>query len=117
MARKRGGALYVGIKGCVVALDRVTGMERWRTKLEGVRMKTTSFVGLHLDEDQLYAAYNGEIYCLEARTVAVRWHNQLRGLGTGLASLLAEGAPVATPPPPVSEEHRRRVAAQRAAGG
>ena len=44
MARRRGGVLFVGIKGHVVALDRATGGELWRTKLEGVRMKIHDFV-------------------------------------------------------------------------
>jgi hypothetical protein len=46
-----------------------------------------------------------------------RWHNQLRGLGTGLASLLAEGAPEATPPTPVFEAQRRREASQHGGAG
>ena len=116
MARRRGGVLYVGIKGHVVALDRATGGELWRTKLEGVRMRATAFVYVHQDDDQLYAAYNGEVFCLDPKTGALRWHNQMRGLGTGLVSLLAEHAPPSSPPPPVFEEQRRRNASQHSSG-
>ena len=116
MARRRGGVLFVGIKGHVVALDRTTGGELGRTKLEGVRMKATAFVYLHQDQDQLYAAYNGEIFCLDPRTGTLRWHNQMRGLGTGLVSVLAERAAASSPPPPVFEEQRRRNASQHSSG-
>jgi outer membrane protein assembly factor BamB len=116
MARRRGGVLYVGIKGHVIALDRTTGAELWRTKLSGVRARVTDFVYVHQDQDQLYAAYNGEIFCLDPKGGTVLWHNQLRGLGTGLASLLAESAVPAPPPPPVFEEQRRRSASQHSAG-
>jgi outer membrane protein assembly factor BamB len=117
MARPRGGTLYVGIKGHVVALDRATGAEQWRTKLEGVRVRTTDFVYLHRDEDQLFAAYNGEVYALDPKTGEVRWHNQFRGLGTGLVSLLTDAATAVTlPPPPVFEEQRRRSASQHSSG-
>ncbi len=112
MARKRVGVLYVGIKGHVIALERTTGTELWRVKLEGVRARMSDFVYLYQDEDQLYAAYNGEVYCLDPRSGTVVWHNQLRGLGTGLASLLAESATPRIPPPPVFEAQRRRDGSQ-----
>ena len=117
MPRMRAGVLYVGIKGHVLALDRLTGTELWRTKLQGARMKVYDFVHVHRDGEQLYAAYNGEIYCLDPKTGALRWHNQLRGLGTGLASLLSDAAPPPTEAPPsVFEEQRRRNASQHSAG-
>jgi outer membrane protein assembly factor BamB len=118
MARLRGGVLYVGVKGQVVALDRTTGGELWRTKLQGVRMRTSDFVHLHRDDDQLYASYNGEIYALDPKSGAVRWHNQLRGLGTGLASLLSDAADPSAPPPlPVFEQQRRRSSSHQGGGG
>ena len=91
MARARGGALYLGIKGHVIAVDRATGEERWRTKLTGVTMRTSDFVHLVRDGDLLVAAYNGEVYCLDPKSGEVRWHNKLSKLGTGLVSIVGEG--------------------------
>lgn len=93
MPRTPDRLLYVGIKGHVLALDRATGAEVWRTKLEGLRMRASDFVHLSLDDDQLYAATSGELYCLDRRTGMVRWHNQLTGLGTGLVSMVSDGPP------------------------
>lgn len=85
--------IHIGIKGHVIALDRATGTEIWRTKLSGVRMKTSDFVYLSLDGDQLYATLSGEIFCLDVASGEVRWHEQLRGLGTGLVSIVSASAP------------------------
>ena len=87
MPRARVEPLYVGIKGHVIAMQQDTGVELWRTKLEGARMRAHDFVHLLRDRDSLFASYNGEVYCLDPKTGEVRWHNQLRGLGTGLTSL------------------------------
>ena len=84
---------YVGIKGHVLALDRATGTEIWRTKLSGLRMKTSDFVYLSLDDDQLYATLSGEIFCLDSASGEVRWHDQLKGLGTGLVSIVSAASP------------------------
>jgi len=58
MPRDETVLLFVGIKGSVVALDRATGNERWRTKLKGM-----SFVSLHRDDRYLYASTRGELFC------------------------------------------------------
>ena len=81
MPRPRKGLLHVGIKDHVLALDLDPDVEVWRTKLEGVRMRTQAFVHLQRDANALYASYSGEIFCLDPATGAVRWHNQLTGLG------------------------------------
>ncbi len=115
--RRKTVLVHVGLKGHVVALDRDTGAEVWRTALQGVRMKMYGFVGLHRDGDQLYASYSGEVYCLDPETGEVRWHSQLRGLGTGLASVLGPTAEPAAPPPPAAfEAHRRRHSSQHSSG-
>ena len=90
MPRARGGPLYLGIKGHVIAVDRATGQERWRTKLSGVRMRTSDFVYLHRDGDDLFATFSGELFCLDPRSGTVRWHNQLTGLGTGIVTLATD---------------------------
>lgn len=112
--------LFVGIKQHVIALDRATGGELWRVKLEGMRMRSHSFVGLHLDGPDLYATCNGEIFCLDPATGTVRWHNQLKGLGVGIVSVLTEPPPGAerarsSPPLTVAEELQMRQRQRQAA--
>ncbi len=112
--------MYVGIKHHVIAIDRATGTELWRVKLQGMRMRAHDFVGLHLDGDDLFATCNGELFCLDPAAGAVRWHNQLTGLGTGVVSILtppdapdrsAEQSPSMT----VAEELHRRAQQRQAA--
>jgi hypothetical protein len=54
--------LIIGIKGTVLALDRATGQEVWRTPL--MRL---SFVNVTLAGEQVLAATRGEIYCLDRK--------------------------------------------------
>src|SRR5262245_45910011 len=74
--------VYLGIRGTVVALDRDSGAELWRTPLKG-----WNFVNLTLEGEDLFATTYGEIYCLDAATGQIRWNNRLRGLGYGLVSI------------------------------
>jgi hypothetical protein len=74
--------MYLGIRGTVVALDRRTGAELWRTPLKG-----GDFVNLAIDGDSLFATARGEIYCLDPITGRVRWNNPLKGLGWGLVTI------------------------------
>jgi outer membrane protein assembly factor BamB len=100
-------AVYVGIKGTVVALDRSSGTEIWRTSLKG-----SDFVNVVLGEGDLLAATKGELFCLDAATGEIRWHNRLSGLGLGLITVApscAQGNVV------VSAAKRRRD--QEAAAG
>jgi outer membrane protein assembly factor BamB len=99
--------LFIGIKGTVLALDRNTGDEVWRTSVKG-----TDFVNLVLDEDNLYATARGEIFCLNPVNGDIRWHNKLSGLGFGLVTIASSGQLVA-----LAEKRRRDQAAAAAAGG
>lgn len=86
MARRRSSSLvYLGIKGHVIALNRLTGDEVWKTELKG-----SSFVQVFRDEEYLYAAARGEIFCLAPDSGQVLWHNPLKGLGWDLASLASD---------------------------
>ena len=78
--------LYIGIKGCVIALDRSTGAEVWRTKLTG-----PDFVNVAVDGTKIFAATHGEIFCLNSTSGEVVWRNPLKGLGYGLASIGLDG--------------------------
>ena len=100
-------AVYVGIKGGVVALDRGTGEEVWRAPLKG-----RQFVTVLVDGDRIFAATAGEVFCLDTWTGNVVWSNPMRGLGWGLASLATASASVS----PVWEKEKQRRDAAAAAG-
>jgi outer membrane protein assembly factor BamB len=100
--------VYIGIKGRVLALDRVTGEEVWRTKLQSASVMT-----LGLIDGQLFAGVNGELYCLDAADGKVLWRNRLRGLGTGflaIANAGQQGEAVAT----IADQQTRQNAANSA---
>lgn len=100
-------AIYLGIKGAVVALNRATGEEIWRTTLKG-----SDFVNVVLDGNQLYATTKGEIFCLDKTTGEPRWQNKLPGLGLGLISIATPtGSQV------LSAQEKRQRDAAAAAGG
>jgi outer membrane protein assembly factor BamB len=101
-------AIYLGIKGTVVALNRSTGEEIWRTALKG-----SDFVSVVLDGNQLYATTKGEFFCLDTATGQPRWHNKLSGMGTGLITIATPtGSQVLT----AQEKLQRDQAAVAAAG-
>jgi putative pyrroloquinoline-quinone binding quinoprotein len=96
--------VFGGIKGKVVALDRSTGTEVWRTDLKG-----SDFVNLVLDNGDLFATTKGRLYRLDPDTGNVLWCNELPGLGWGIVTL-AGASQVAA-----SAEKRRRDAQAAAA--
>jgi outer membrane protein assembly factor BamB len=97
--------VFVGIGGHVVALDRATGSEIWRTKLKG-----SDFVNVALDGDTLLATARGQLFCLDPSSGSIRWQNELKGLGLGLVSLAGVNTA-----PAAEWERRRRAAAAAAA--
>ncbi len=76
--------LFIGIKGSVLALDRATGQELWRTPLKG-----GDFVNVTLEGEQILATTRGEIYCL-SKAGTILWNNPLKGLGHGLVTVATE---------------------------
>jgi outer membrane protein assembly factor BamB len=114
MPRDRVRPLFIGIKGRVVALDRRTGAELWRAELKG-----GDFVNVFLDERYVYALTKGEAFCLDAERGSVVWHNPLKGLGLGLATMAAEGlaGPTSSNYVAVSEALRRQQQAAHSAHG
>ena len=98
--------LYVGIAGVVIALDRSTGAEVWRTKLKG-----GDFVNVLLDGPDLLATTKGEIFCLNPRDGQIKWNNRLKGLGFGLVSVAGSDSSAAM----IAEYRRRQEAARSAA--
>lgn len=98
--------IYIGVKGSVLALDRATGTELWRTKLKG------DFVNVVLDGGQLYATTQGEISRLDPASGQVVWTNALRGMGLGLVTIATAGSSQITP---MQEKMNQEAAAANAA--
>jgi outer membrane protein assembly factor BamB len=116
MARPRQGFVYVGIKGNVVALDRKTGEEHWKTELKGSMGRSSSFVCVFRDPDYVFASVGGEIWCLDPKSGSILWHNKLRGLGLGLTSIASDAMPGASGSyASIAETQRQREAAAAAA--
>lgn len=86
-------AIFIGIYGDVIALDRATGKQLWRAVLKGA-----DYVNLLVDGDRVIATAKGEVFCLDAATGHVLWNNRLPGEGTGLATIAtASGSSSALP--------------------
>jgi outer membrane protein assembly factor BamB len=116
MARPRAGIVYVGLKASVVALDRRTGAEVWRTPLKGGVGRSSSFVTLQRDGDILYAGVGGEIWALDPKSGTILWHNPLKGFGYGIASILGDTEDARSSAlPGASAENQRQAAAAAAA--
>ena len=77
--------MYIGIKGTVLAIDRRTGQEQWRTHLKG-----SDFVNVAIGPDEVFATAWGELFCLDPVTGRIRWHNPLTGMGWGLITIAGD---------------------------
>jgi outer membrane protein assembly factor BamB len=108
MPRFSGKLVYIGIKGAVLALDRVSGEEVWHTPLKG-----SDFVNVILDGGELLATTRGEVFCLDTATGTIRWNNPLRGWGWGLATIAIPGT--SSSPAAMAEYRRRQQEAQSSA--
>ena len=94
--------VFIGIKGSVVALSRVTGQQVWATHLKG-----SDFVNVVLEDGAVLASCCGEIFCLDPLTGNALWHNPLKGFGTGLVTLATEHNPGDGNAPVLAEKRRR----------
>jgi outer membrane protein assembly factor BamB len=86
-------AIFIGIKGSVIAIDRATGQSLWETPLKG-----SDFVNVILDEDRVLAATKGELFCLDAVTGKLLWNNKLPGLGQGIITIATSSGSTAMGP-------------------
>lgn len=110
MPREQRTLLYVGIKGCVVALDRKNGDEAWR-----IELRRAEFVTVFWDGDGLFAANAGEVWRLNPTTGEIMWHNEMKRLGRGVISLASSAAASGGNDTELAEQKRRRDAAAAAA--
>jgi outer membrane protein assembly factor BamB len=97
-------AIFVGIKGAALAIDRDTGQTLWRTELKG-----SDFVSLTVQGGDLFAASRGRVYRLDPLSGDILWCNELPGLGWGIVSLAGASQEAGV------EEQRRRQAQAAAA--
>lgn len=102
----RPSAIFFGIRGKVIALDRTTGQELWTAELKG-----SDFVNVVLDNDRIIATTKGEAFCLDPQSGQRLWHNELPGQGRGLATIATAGGG-SSPMPPFREKQRQDEEAQ-----
>ena len=97
-------AVFLGVRGDVVALDRATGQELRHTELPG-----SDFVNLVLDQDRIIGSTRGKAFCIDAVSGQILWRNDLPGMGLGLVSIATASG--STPSGPSSEKRRQDEAA------
>jgi outer membrane protein assembly factor BamB len=100
---KTSDLVFIGIAGSVLGLNRATGQKVWATHLKG-----SDFVNVVLHDEAVLASCDGEIFCLDPLTGNARWHNPLKGFGTGLATIATDHDLESGTAPPVLAEKRRR---------
>ncbi len=71
-------SLFIGMNGHVVSIDKTSGTENWRVKL-----KSASITVVSSDDERVYAAAGGHLFCLDIQTGQQLWTNELKGLGYG----------------------------------
>jgi len=75
--------IFVGFNSQVVALHRDSGSLIWQWKSP----KGGGYVTLLLDGDRLIVSVMGYMYCLDPANGNQLWFNELKGFGSGVASL------------------------------
>jgi len=73
-----------------------SGTELWRTKLVTGMLSATAYQDVSvLDHDgKVFAGCHGHLFCLDARSGEVLWHNKLDGLGHNDVTLSIAGRSV-----------------------
>ncbi len=72
--------LFLGTHGHVVAVEKATGREVWKTSLPKTGY---SVVSILVEDGLLLCASHGRAFGLDVETGEIRWTNHLRGLGHG----------------------------------
>jgi len=73
--------VIIGMKGRVLGVNKTNGDRMWETHL-----KSSGFVNVYVDSDRVYASTRGELFCLDAQSGRLLWHNKMKGLGYGMVS-------------------------------
>jgi outer membrane protein assembly factor BamB len=90
MPRPKRSLLFVGIKSYVIAVDRASGAEVWRTQLPAKYRSSAMLVSVLFDGEGLYASIAGEVFALNPKTGELLWHEPFKGLGTGFVTMTSE---------------------------
>ena len=114
MARARIPLVYVGSKHHVLAFDRTSGAEVWRTSLPVKYKSSASLVNVVRDSEGFFATCAGELFALDASAGTLLWHEPLKKLGTGLITV-ATDLGGSTQLPVLAEAHHQAQAASVAA--
>ena len=111
MARSRLSLVYIGIKTHVLAFERKSGTEVWRTPLPVKYKSSASLVNVVRDAEGLFATCAGEVFALDPRTGTVLWQEPLKGLGTGLITVATDLGGNTQLPVLVEGQHQAQAAA------
>jgi outer membrane protein assembly factor BamB len=107
-------ALFVGLKGHVIAFSKHDGTQLWKTELKpGGFVVGDSFVTVLADGERIYAHTFGQLFCLNSGTGEQLWTNELSGLGYGISMLAVVG--MSSPSLAVAEQKRRSASDSGAA--
>ena len=91
-------------------MDHASGRLEWLAPLKG-----SDFVNVLVDGDRVFATTKGEIFCLEAATGRLLWHDDLPGEGWGLITIATHSG--SSNLAPIREKQRQQEAAQSGDGG
>lgn len=84
--------VFVALNSRVAALDRDTGELVWEWRHPRSRI-ASAYTTASLDGDRLIVSVNGYLYCLDARTGGLKWENELKGYGIGVATVVSTRSP------------------------
>ena len=89
--------LIIGTNGHVAAIDPAGGREVWRTSLKTgglISYTSNEDVSVLLKDGMVFAGCCGHLFCLDAATGGILWHNSLSGLGHNDIAMAMEGIAV-----------------------
>ena len=104
--------LIIGMKGRVLGIDKANGDRAWETHL-----KSSGFVNVSVESDRVYASTRGELFCLEAGSGRLVWHNRMKGLGYGMVCFGSDPANQAIQAAQLAAQQQAAAAAAGGAGG
>jgi outer membrane protein assembly factor BamB len=87
MATNVNSLVFVGLNGRAAALNCYSGATEWTWRAPKPSAGYVSL--LLLNDQQLIVSVEGYTYCLDPRTGAERWANDLPGFGVGVTSIVA----------------------------
>lgn len=101
--------LFVGLAPRVLALWKDTGAIAWERRLK----MAVTVVSIRIEGEIVYAGSSGEVWCLDALTGEILWHNGLKGYGAGYVTF----ASTETTDPAAASDGDSAAAAGAVAGG